>query len=101
MLFKSKLPRLPIRILASSSPPLPANGLQRQTEPGGTEAADAFGYDGRRFNVSRAIAERVLIPAVKNTAENALIIADGCACRSQIRQFFTGRHQCVWRRRLT
>jgi Fe-S oxidoreductase len=54
--------------------------------------AGAFGYDVRRFEVSRAIAERVLIPAVNNCAEDTLIIADGFACRSQIRQFCPTRH---------
>ena len=54
--------------------------------------AGAFGYDDRRFEVSRAIAERVLIPAVRDSAEDTLIIADGFACRSQIRQFCNGRH---------
>jgi FAD/FMN-containing dehydrogenase/Fe-S oxidoreductase len=54
--------------------------------------AGAFGYDARRFDVSRTIAERVLIPAVNESAEDTLIIADGFACRSQIRQFCRGRH---------
>jgi Fe-S oxidoreductase len=53
--------------------------------------AGAFGYDARRFEVSRAIAQRVLIPAVLNSPADALIIADGFACRSQIRQFCRGR----------
>jgi FAD/FMN-containing dehydrogenase/Fe-S oxidoreductase len=49
--------------------------------------AGAFGYDARHFDVSRTIAERALIPAIKSAGEGALIIADGFACRSQIRQF--------------
>jgi FAD/FMN-containing dehydrogenase/Fe-S oxidoreductase len=53
--------------------------------------AGAFGYDARRFEVSRTIAERVLIPAVQNSPADALIVADGFACRSQIRQFCGGR----------
>jgi FAD/FMN-containing dehydrogenase/Fe-S oxidoreductase len=54
--------------------------------------AGAFGYDTRRFDLSRKIAERVLIPAVNESAEDTLIIADGFACRSQIRQFCPRRH---------
>jgi Fe-S oxidoreductase len=54
--------------------------------------AGAFGYDVRRFDVSRAIAQRILIPAIKNSADDTLIIADGFACRSQIRQFCEERH---------
>jgi Fe-S oxidoreductase len=54
--------------------------------------AGAFGYDAARFEVSRAIGERVLIPAIRRSAADTLIIADGFACRSQIRQFCDGRH---------
>jgi FAD/FMN-containing dehydrogenase/Fe-S oxidoreductase len=53
--------------------------------------AGAFGYDARRFEISRRIAERVLIPAVRNSPTDALIVADGFACRSQIRQFCESR----------
>ena len=49
--------------------------------------AGAFGYDENHFEVSRKIGERVLIPAIQNSAPDALIIADGFACRAQIRQF--------------
>jgi hypothetical protein len=40
--------------------------------------------------VSRAIAERVLIPAIRQTRLSTLIVADGFACRSQIRHFCPG-----------
>jgi Fe-S oxidoreductase/FAD/FMN-containing dehydrogenase len=53
--------------------------------------AGAFGYDDRRFDISRAIGERVLLPAVRESAPETLIIADGFACRAQIRQFCRGR----------
>jgi FAD/FMN-containing dehydrogenase/Fe-S oxidoreductase len=53
--------------------------------------AGAFGYDERCFDVSRTIAERALMPAVRNTPSDALIIADGFACRAQIRQFCPDR----------
>jgi Fe-S oxidoreductase len=53
--------------------------------------AGAFGYDDRRFGISRAIGERVLLPAVRESAPETLIIADGFACRTQIRQFCRGR----------
>ena len=49
--------------------------------------AGPFGYSADRFEVSRAIAERVLIPAVRQSAPDAMIVADGFACRSQIRHF--------------
>jgi Fe-S oxidoreductase len=49
--------------------------------------AGAFGYDTGRYEISRAIGERVLIPAIQKSAPDTVIIADGFACRSQIRQF--------------
>ena len=60
-----------------------------------TEAPDAgccgmagpFGYGADRFDISRAIAERVLLPAVRQSAPDTMIVADGFACRTQIRHF--------------
>jgi Fe-S oxidoreductase len=49
--------------------------------------AGPFGYGTERFEVSRAIAERVLIPAVRQSARDTMIVADGFACRTQIRHF--------------
>ncbi len=69
-----------------------AEGLRVEAPDAGCcGMAGAFGYDARRFDLSRTIAERVLMPAVRNSAANTLIIADGFACRSQIRQFCKGR----------
>jgi hypothetical protein len=53
--------------------------------------AGAFGYGKDRYELSRTIAERVLLPAVRNSAPETLIIADGFACRAQIRQFCRDR----------
>jgi hypothetical protein len=36
------------------------------------------------------VGERVLLPAVRNTPENTLIVSDGFSCREQIQQA-TGR----------
>jgi FAD/FMN-containing dehydrogenase/Fe-S oxidoreductase len=52
--------------------------------------AGPFGYGAERFEVSRAIAERVLIPAVRQSPRSTLIVADGFACRTQIRHFCPG-----------
>jgi Fe-S oxidoreductase len=69
-----------------------AEGLQIEARDAGCcGMAGAFGYDIRRFEVSRTIAERVLIPAVRSSPADALIVADGFACRSQIRQFCGNR----------
>jgi Fe-S oxidoreductase len=53
--------------------------------------AGAFGYGESRFAVSRAIGERVLIPAISQSPPDTIVIADGFACRAQIRNFCAGR----------
>ena len=53
--------------------------------------AGAFGYGADRFEVSRAIADRVLLPAIRNSSPDTLIVADGFACRMQIRNFCPDR----------
>jgi FAD/FMN-containing dehydrogenase/Fe-S oxidoreductase len=69
-----------------------AEGLRVEAPDAGCcGMAGAFGYDARRFDVSRRIAERVLIPTINESARDTLIIADGFACRAQIRQFCQGR----------
>jgi FAD/FMN-containing dehydrogenase/Fe-S oxidoreductase len=52
--------------------------------------AGPFGFEAAAFAVSQAIGERVLFPAVRRAAPDALIVADGFSCREQIRQG-TGR----------
>ncbi len=49
--------------------------------------AGAFGYDAEHYEVSKAVGERVLIPALRESAPETLVISDGFSCRSQIRQF--------------
>jgi Fe-S oxidoreductase len=49
--------------------------------------AGAFGYDREHFEVSKQIGARVLIPAIDNAPPDAIIVADGFSCRSQIRHF--------------
>src|SRR5579859_53443 len=39
--------------------------------------AGAFGYGASRFDLSRAIGERVLLPAIRSSAPETLIVADG------------------------
>jgi Fe-S oxidoreductase len=52
--------------------------------------AGPFGFEKEKYAVSQAVGERLLLPAVRNTAENALIVSDGFSCREQILQA-TGR----------
>lgn len=53
--------------------------------------AGAFGYSAEHYSVSRAVGERVLGPAIRNSPDTAIIIADGFSCRAQIRHLCPGR----------
>jgi FAD/FMN-containing dehydrogenase/Fe-S oxidoreductase len=46
--------------------------------------AGAFGYQSETQDVSRAMAEADLLPAVRNAKPEELIVADGTSCRRQI-----------------
>jgi Fe-S oxidoreductase len=52
--------------------------------------AGAFGYGADTIDVSLAMAELSLLPAVRKADADALIVADGTSCRQQIRDG-TGR----------
>lgn len=48
--------------------------------------AGPFGFEGSKFEVSQACAERVLLPAVRKAEPEEIVVADGFSCREQIRQ---------------
>jgi FAD/FMN-containing dehydrogenase/Fe-S oxidoreductase len=52
--------------------------------------AGSFGFEAEKYDISVAIGERVLLPAVRNAAPETLIIADGFSCSQQI-ESLTGR----------
>ncbi len=52
--------------------------------------AGAFGYDKNTIEVSLAMGELSLLPAVRKAPDDAIIVADGTSCRQQIRDG-TGR----------
>jgi FAD/FMN-containing dehydrogenase/Fe-S oxidoreductase len=52
--------------------------------------AGSFGFEARKFDVSIACGERVLLPAVRRMPSEGLVVADGYSCREQIVQS-TGR----------
>jgi FAD/FMN-containing dehydrogenase/Fe-S oxidoreductase len=52
--------------------------------------AGPFGFSADKIDVSKAIGERVLLPAVRSSADDTLIVADGFSCQEQIAQL-TGR----------
>lgn len=52
--------------------------------------AGSFGFEAEKYDISVKIGERVLLPAVREAGPEALIVADGFSCRTQIEQE-TGR----------
>jgi FAD/FMN-containing dehydrogenase/Fe-S oxidoreductase len=46
--------------------------------------AGSFGYEAAHYDVSMRMAERSLLPAVRNAAPETLVVADGASCRAQI-----------------
>jgi FAD/FMN-containing dehydrogenase/Fe-S oxidoreductase len=53
--------------------------------------AGSFGYQARHYAVSKAMAERALIPAVAAAPAETTIIAAGMSCRQQIGDFASRR----------
>jgi Fe-S oxidoreductase len=52
--------------------------------------AGAFGFEREKYEISKAVGERVLLPLVRQAAPETLIASDGFSCREQIAQL-TGR----------
>ncbi len=49
--------------------------------------AGSYGYEKRHYKTSYAIADTVLLPAIRKTPQSTLICAPGTSCREQIRHF--------------
>jgi FAD/FMN-containing dehydrogenase/Fe-S oxidoreductase len=48
--------------------------------------AGSFGFERAHYDVSLAVGERALLPAVRAAAQQTVIVADGFSCREQIAQ---------------
>lgn len=53
--------------------------------------AGNFGFERGHHEVSMAVAEHGVLPAVRRAAPDSLLLADGFSCRTQIEQGHTGR----------
>lgn len=53
--------------------------------------AGNFGFERGHYELSMAIGEQGVLPAVREAADDALVLADGFSCRTQIEQGGTGR----------
>jgi FAD/FMN-containing dehydrogenase/Fe-S oxidoreductase len=49
--------------------------------------AGSFGYDRAHYDISKAIGERKLFPAVRTLPEGGVVVAAGTSCRHQILDF--------------
>ncbi len=59
--------------------------------PGCCGMAGSFGFEAEKFEISQAVGELELLPAVRQASPETLIVADGFSCREQIAQG-TERH---------
>jgi FAD/FMN-containing dehydrogenase/Fe-S oxidoreductase len=73
----------PAKALLSSIP----NTTVVDLDAGCCGMAGSFGYAREHYEVSRAIGERKLFPAVRNKPEGAVVVAAGTSCRHQIEDF--------------
>jgi FAD/FMN-containing dehydrogenase/Fe-S oxidoreductase len=48
--------------------------------------AGAFGFEQGHYDVSTRVGERVLLPSVREAAQQTIVVADGFSCREQIAQ---------------
>jgi Fe-S oxidoreductase len=46
--------------------------------------AGSFGYEAEHYAVSMKMAELALLPAIRKSSRETLIVADGTSCRHQI-----------------
>jgi len=53
--------------------------------------AGNFGFEAGHLDVSLAVAEHALLPAVRDAAASQVILADGFSCRTQVEQAGGGR----------
>ena len=63
---------------------LPPNYTVAEVDSGCCGMAGSFGYEAEHYDISIKMAERRLLPAVREAAAETLIVAAGVSCRHQI-----------------
>jgi len=53
--------------------------------------AGSFGYEKEHYGISRAVGERSLFPAIRESESDTVVVAPGFSCRQQIRHFTDAR----------
>ncbi|MEU5897983.1 FAD-binding and (Fe-S)-binding domain-containing protein [Streptomyces venezuelae] len=69
-------------------------GLTGELSGGCCGLAGNFGFERGHYEVSKACAEEQLLPSVRGAGEDAVVLADGFSCRTQLEQLagVRGRH---------
>ncbi|MFJ8900155.1 FAD-binding and (Fe-S)-binding domain-containing protein [Streptomyces sp. NPDC102359] len=63
-----------------------AAGLTGELSGGCCGLAGNFGFEKGHYDVSRACAEEQLLPSVREAPDEAVVLADGFSCRTQLEQ---------------
>jgi len=77
---------VPLRAMLS----FPVNYGVKEIPSGCCGMAGSFGYEKEHYDLSMKVGELVLLPAVREAAEETIIVAPGTSCRHQIKDG-TGR----------
>jgi Fe-S oxidoreductase len=64
---------------------LPEGYSVSEVDSGCCGMAGAFGYENEHYDISMAMAERRLLPAVREQSDDTIIAAAGASCRQQIK----------------
>jgi Fe-S oxidoreductase len=64
---------------------LPPNYTVKEVDSGCCGMAGSFGYEAEHYDISLKMAERRLLPAVREAAAGTLVVAAGVSCRQQIK----------------
>ncbi len=70
---------------------LPPNYTVEEVDSGCCGMAGAFGYEAEHYAISRQMAERRLLPAVRAAEKGTIVAAAGTSCRHQIKDGADGR----------
>ena len=65
---------------------LASSGARVDAVGGCCGLAGNFGMERGHYDVSQAVAETALLPAVRQAADDAVVLADGFSCRTQLEQ---------------
>jgi FAD/FMN-containing dehydrogenase/Fe-S oxidoreductase len=63
---------------------LPPGYTVEEVDSGCCGMAGSFGYEAEHYEISMQMAERRLLPAVRQAADDTIIVAAGISCREQI-----------------